>query len=359
MDAIDRLVNEWAWRTESGIPDINDPKSKAVLDNLISELTDTDGQVSKKEIIQIIQKGDFTPEQLQSIFNGISSIAYKADIIEFLSNKGRAVEASATRIFTEFTENGDAESYHRYITGNPVSYSNLGSKGNLLSKFQPVLSDASLKFLMDLKPSVGNVATGKGEVFLCVLTSDVNGDTSSGDVGVGGKGVEVKNASAIPMGQKAQFGKNSDKTFIEDVLNKINSKLEEPLDISTRGKRPFHRLNIIIDALVERTDTKSVDVVLHAADEALYKNYPGLDLTTFSFKNFKYAGKLDADKVEIEFGKKVIDLYVESEDFEEVFFMNDKSGEYAVVPASKLSDLAGSEIKIWMKDGLPRWSYNF
>ena len=33
MNITDKLYTEWAWRTESGVPDINNPKDKAILDS--------------------------------------------------------------------------------------------------------------------------------------------------------------------------------------------------------------------------------------------------------------------------------------------------------------------------------------
>jgi len=40
MNITDKLYTEWAWRTKTGIPDINNPDDKAILDSLISNLTD-------------------------------------------------------------------------------------------------------------------------------------------------------------------------------------------------------------------------------------------------------------------------------------------------------------------------------
>lgn len=38
MNVVDKLYTEWAWRTRTGVPDINNPEDKAILDTLISEL---------------------------------------------------------------------------------------------------------------------------------------------------------------------------------------------------------------------------------------------------------------------------------------------------------------------------------
>ena len=50
MNVIDRLYTEWAWRTKSGTPDFNNVEDKAILDHLIKELSDADGEISKKEM---------------------------------------------------------------------------------------------------------------------------------------------------------------------------------------------------------------------------------------------------------------------------------------------------------------------
>lgn len=48
MNTIDKLYTEWAWRTESGIPDIKNPKDKAILDRLVNKLA---GPVNEEVVI--------------------------------------------------------------------------------------------------------------------------------------------------------------------------------------------------------------------------------------------------------------------------------------------------------------------
>lgn len=38
MNIVDKLYTEWAWRTKSGVPDVNNPEDKTILDNILSEL---------------------------------------------------------------------------------------------------------------------------------------------------------------------------------------------------------------------------------------------------------------------------------------------------------------------------------
>jgi len=358
MNITDKIYNEWAWRTKTGTPSMDNVEDKVILDKLIAELTNADGQISKAEVIDAIKKGEFSPEQLRSILNGISGVAYKDDVISFLNQQGKSVASISKTIYNRMVENGDIQTYHKYITDGAVTYADLGTSGNLKTRFSNLFSEETINFLFNIKPQIGNVATGKGEVLLCALTADVNGDTPSGDVGVGNKGVEVKNRGAIPMGQKAQFGKNTDKKFIQDAIKAVNQQLDNPIDPQTKGSRPLHRLNIILAAVAEQESDK-VDVSLDAIDGELRNNYPGIDFSDFSLKQYKKGNAIDADAAEQAFSKKVIKLYTETEEFEEIFFLDDKSGNYAIVPASKLVDSVGSKISIYMKDGLPRFSYNF
>jgi len=358
MNVTDKLYTEWAWRTKTGTPSMDNAEDKAILNKLIAELTNADGQISKAEVIDAIQKGEFTPEQLKSILNGISGVAYKDDVLSFLNKQGKSVASISKTIYNRMVENGDIQTYHKYITDGAITYADFGTSGNLKSKFSKLFSQETINFLFDIKPQIGNVATGKGEVLLCALTADVNGDAPSGDVGVGNKGIEVKNRGAIPMGQKAQFGKNTDKKFIQDAISAVNLKLDNPIQVETKGKRPLHRLNIILAAVAEQESDK-IDVAIDAMDNALRSNYPGLDFSDFNLKKYKKGNAIDADAAEQAFSKKVIKLYTETEEFEEIFFLDDKSGNYAIVPADKLVDAVGSKISIYMKDGLPRFSYNF
>jgi len=48
MNVVDKLYTEWAWRTKSGTPDYSNPEDKAILHNLIEQLT---GPLEKQEII--------------------------------------------------------------------------------------------------------------------------------------------------------------------------------------------------------------------------------------------------------------------------------------------------------------------
>jgi len=325
---------------------------------LVTESSNADGVIDKEELIEILNKEDFTPNQLKALLNVISGFRYQDEVLSFLNSKGKPVASVSKMIYNTLIENGDIQAYHKYITTSIISYSGLKPAGNLKEVFKDIISQDTLDFLLDIKPSSGNVATGKGEVLICVMTSDANGDTKRGDIDVGGKGVEVKNRGAAPMGQKAQFGRNSDKLFIGNTINGINDILDSPLKVNTKGKRPLHRLGVIFKAVSE-IDEKKVDAAIEIADTELKNAYPGLDFSNFNLKEFQAGDSIDMDKAEDAFVKKVIEYYVELEDFEEVFFLDDRTGKYAIIPSDKLVASVGTKLKVILKDGLPRWSYTF
>ena len=49
MNVIDKLYTEWAWRTKTGVPDINNLEDKAILDNIIFE---TSGNVLSEVAVE-------------------------------------------------------------------------------------------------------------------------------------------------------------------------------------------------------------------------------------------------------------------------------------------------------------------
>ena len=356
MNITDKLYTEWAWRTKTGVPDINNPEDKAILDNIISELTNTDGEISKKEVIQAIQNGDFTPEQLKNILNGISGVAYKKDVLEYLSQQGKAIDTIKKYIYNELVENGDIQNYHTTI-GNFPSYSSLGSSGNLYSLFSNKFSQETLKYLMDKKPAMGNIATGKGEIFLATLIDDVSSDSPDGDISAGGKGIEVKNKGAKPAGQKFQFGKNVDKIMVDSIVKEVNKLIDSPIPTGYRA-RPFHRIQLIINEALKQNPGLT-DEILSIADNTINNVYPGIDLTGLSIKDYKKGNNFDANSFELAFVKRIVRAYIQTEGFEEILFLDDSSGDYVRVPSSKIENLVGNKITAVMKDGLPRWSYNF
>ena len=313
MDPITKFLNKVSHKFPKGYPDINDINDRKLLNSLL-EITlkeeEADGTTSKEEIIKILKDEDFTPEQLTRILSSVSSIKYKKSIIDYIKSKGKGPAKVADQIYNKMVNTGDAAAYAQYLD-NMKDYSSIGDSGNFNTQFD-IISKDLIDYILRLEPSIGRTATGKGEILLSVMLNDVKDATSGGDIEAAGREIEVKNKGAVPMGQKAEFSANTMET-----------------------------------------------VYTLAIDKSLKRNYPGLDFSNLDVKSHISGNNFDWLKLELNLAKEVVKLYIKTEGFEEVFFLNDNNGNYRKVDTKTLIDQLGKEIKIYFKDGLPRWSYNF
>lgn len=361
MDALERHIHRVAYKFDKGYPDINNPKDMEMLmemfTSLITEEEKADGVVTKDEVIKVLQDEDFSPEQLKRILSTVSGIKYKKEIIDYISSKGRGPAKVAEPIYNKMVATGDTPAYAEYLK-NMKDYSYLGESGNLVEKFN-FLSKDLIDFIVALEPSISRISTGKGEVFLSVMLKDVKDAVSGGDIEAGGKEVEVKNKGAVPMGQKAQFSVNTMETVYQLIEKNINPKLADDISFSDfRGKRPFNRIGLVYGKVLEEEPELADDLEV-IIDQVLKAEYPGLDFSKIKVSNYTNGAGLDWQKLELDMAKEVVKLYVKSEGFQEVFFLNDIKKTYKRVSTDKLIDMLGKEITIRFKDGLPRWSYNF
>ena len=161
------------------------------------------------------------------------------------------------------------------------------------------------------------------------------------------------------MGQKAEFGVNTMETVYTDIEKGINPKLRN--DISLKGvirKRPINRIGIVFDQIVKEQPEAIKDYIT-VIDSSFKKNYPGLDFSKINISSYVTGDKFDWIQLELDLSKEVVKFYIESEGFEEIFFLNDNTGNYKRVSTDRLIDQLGKEVDIYFKDGLPRWSYLF
>ena len=363
MDPIQKYLNQVAYKFPKGYPDMNDPKDKEMLFEMINKIVEAeeskkaDGVVTKEEVIKVLQDEEFTPEQLKRILSSVSSIKFKDEIINYISSKGKGPSAVATNIYNKMVATGDAPAYAEYLK-NMKDYSFLGESGNLVEKFNFVSKDL-VDFITALEPSIGRVSTGKGEILLSVMLKDVQDAVSGGDIEAGGREVEVKNKGAVPMGQKAQFSVNTMETVYQKIERGINQKLADNISFADyRGKRPFNRFGLVY-AQILQDEPEFADDFIEELDKALKSEYTGLDFSNIKASNYASNTGLDWLKLELDMSKEVVKLYVKTEGFQEVFFLNDIKKSYKRVSTDKLVDMLGKDIKIYFKDGLPRWTFNF
>jgi hypothetical protein len=77
MNIADKLYTEWAWRTKSGIPDINSPEDKSILNDILSELN-----IPINEKVNIITEEDdlYDRKIAISLFGDQSQISSIPDV---------------------------------------------------------------------------------------------------------------------------------------------------------------------------------------------------------------------------------------------------------------------------------------
>ena len=92
MNVTDKLYTEWAWRTKSGVPDINNPEDKAIINKLISELVKEEDQepkaITKKDIIDYISNADLDDKQIVKLYQRVTNFGNYRSIRDTIKSKG-------------------------------------------------------------------------------------------------------------------------------------------------------------------------------------------------------------------------------------------------------------------------------
>ena len=195
MNTVDKLYTEWAWRTKSGVPDINNPEDKAILDNLINELynyndkkpelTEVDSSNSLEQLLKskyVVQGQELL--NIDNFYNSIVKSPNSEKILNLITNSGKKKLSS---------------------THNPI--------------------DGLEKELFDLIISTIKIPNGEpSELWFAIIydgqiKGGVAGETGiTSDVDVDGQGVSLKNYSKI---NSVDFGSLS-KTVEELLRDSIN-----------------------------------------------------------------------------------------------------------------------------------------
>jgi len=194
MNVTDKLYTEWAWRSKSGTPDMNNPEDKAILDNLIKELTEeTEKASGKQQLIDLIQSTELSDDQIGRIKKGIVNIGYKDDILSKLANKGYTSDKFRSKgaldgIFQGLAET-DLQTLLNYLE-KPKKLA--GPKGNIPNLTGLDLDTVNKIFSIEPGLDARGSAIGPGELGLGLLFSDVDNRAGGGDLNWGGSNLEVK-----------------------------------------------------------------------------------------------------------------------------------------------------------------------
>ena len=399
MDVLDIFFKRYSYKFPKGYIDIEDKKDKLILEGIFKNLgLDIDlskkelkeieiknvprSQVpgledeetssgskglSKKDLIDLLEKEDLTPEQLKSLFSMVSGVKYRQPILDYITSKGKGPSKEALGIYNKLVETGEVTDFAEYIK-KPKKYKDIPQTGNFHAIFKP-FSTELIDYLLSLEPSIGRVSTGKGEILLSIMLEDVKDAVGGGDINAGGKPVEVKNKGALPMGQGFQFGPNTIESVYKDIEKDIdlnlNEENEDYIDLNEMsvkdiaGKiRPFGKFAKVYEYLKSNASEK-VDDFNKSLKDSLQKRYVGINLNDLNLEDFEKGNSLDWEALEIFVGKKIVEKYIEDENFEEIIFLNDIKKEYSKFPSNEIPNKIGKDIRLWFPDGAPRWSFKF
>jgi len=201
MNITDKLYTEWAWRSKTGTPSMDNAEDRALLDTIIGEATDKNKPVTPDDIISLISSISDDQEALQYLRRYIRNRPNQNSFFDYIKlqniddNTLQSGDA-AQRVFNVLADNDDLENYMLYIK-KTVSFSDLGVRGNILSKFNGKLSGNSVKSLINIGGQEGGRGVGKAEIGLSTLIGDVKMmKGEKGDLDWGGKYLEVKGSAA-------------------------------------------------------------------------------------------------------------------------------------------------------------------
>ena len=363
----------------------------------LNEDEEPENEYTLEFIYDFLEQNEDNPLlNLGKVMNFLYTEVFGPDFEEYFEKKGgksMTDQKALEPIKSAMIAGGDVLKFKKYID-NPKSWDELyGEKGDLLSPFRKMgFSDIFLNKLLKLDGSFGGIAIGKGEFFLCTLCKDIKFGLDPdiiGDVQWGNKGMEIKNQDAKPIGQKAEYGANSQVKIFKDIF-KFFKEISTNIDPSKFGiqknKKTFipikdytklnrfmkdegvlwpYKLNRFYQKLEafdneKALKSKFIDIVKTAYSTS-YSALKGTEAEDISkYFNDK---EFNAKEFTLKWSKSITKQYMDSHKFDVVLFMNDKTGgKFTLVPYDEVLDkLTTDKTKpdsVWMtpKDGLPRWT---
>lgn len=364
MNIVDKLHTEWAWRTKSGVPDINNPEDKAILGILIKELTEESDIEDIRNNLFNILKNINDPSELTKISKYASNLGFAKGIDSYLESKN-LTSKDITYFKSLLSDLGKTGEFAKLAQNPPTlilfqEEDGQGIPGGNYYDQIPGFSTDELKSLYrDMKDSIkGTVSMGPGESFLSVFFKDVSKAAGKGDLQINGKEVELKSrtgdtgALAAPsyvVRGKADNLKKDLVTFINKTNLQPEDKKEIGASILSQGTWP-KKLDYIYKTLLGK-GLESRDIISGLAKlvGSWYKNKLQLDISKF-FTNDGF----DHNKFTIELAKQLARDYYKEHKFQ-ALMISDPDGNFKYYDGSDFVDAIGTEIKpAYPSDLVPR-----
>ena len=189
MNLIDKLYTEWAWRSKSGTPSMDNAEDKAILDSILEEIGGKEDQQNEPvpETPPNIEEDDYDAA-IQKEFNG--------EIPEVLGLYAVPNETTTTKI----TNSTDKANFKRLHSIKPGGNATIG-KGELALYWLYKFQNSNIGTVSDNRGGVDNPDLQLGDKFVEVKAYKGSGKTSN-KIKLGGVSKEHKSIGLF----KAIFG---------------------------------------------------------------------------------------------------------------------------------------------------------
>ena len=213
MNVTDKLYDEWAWRTKSGTPDMNNLEDKAILDKLISNLISEEErepkEISKQDIINYVKNAKLDDKQIKKLYQRVTNFGNYRNIRNKVKEKG-----FGDKIYKQYSQQiqniiedlpvEDTKKFSEYLQKGGAKFSTDTRGGNILNDIasQTNLPTNVVKAVFrHTAQDEKKRGVGMGELALVLLFDNVTNASSKGDLAINEKEFEVK-------GQGAKLGPN-------------------------------------------------------------------------------------------------------------------------------------------------------
>jgi hypothetical protein len=355
MSVIDKLYTEWAWRTKSGTPDVSNPKDKAILDNLIYELTEESNiEDIKKNLLNIIQNIN-DPSELTKISKYASNLGFGKSIDSHLESKNlsRKDIIFFKSLLSDMGKTGAFADIVKNLPNLKLDFdeeTGVGT-GNYFNQIKG-FEDSELKDLYsDMKDSIkGTVSMGPGEAFLSVFFGNVSKAEGGGDLKIGEQDVELKSRTgstgALVAPSYVVRGKSEGiKNDLVALVKKFNLEPEQEKDlidyILPKGTAWTDKINIIYQKLIQAgIDAKKASSELSKEISTWYKKKLPLDVSAFfSDQEFK------SDEFVNSLAKQLGRDYFKEHNFD-ALMISDNIGNFKYYSGNQFVDAMGDGITV-------------
>jgi hypothetical protein len=214
MNITDKLYTEWAWRTKTGVPDMNNPEDKAILDRLISELVKEEDQepkeITKKDIIDFISNAPLDDIQIKKLYQRVTNFSNYRSIRNKVKDKGYG-----DKIYKQYSQQiqsiiedlpiEDSKKFSEYLQKGGAKFNTSDRGGNIIDDIsaQTNLPTNVVKAIFrHTAQDEKKRGVGMGELALILLFDNVTNASGKGDLAIDNEEFEVK-------GQGAKLGSNS------------------------------------------------------------------------------------------------------------------------------------------------------